>query len=99
MLTGLQRVEHAGYTRFILSPKPPRINAEGEELVDSETDEEADAMAVEMDPYSGIDLTGMTIANECAVSSANEKLDRDSWTAQASFGTSHTPVDVSPLCL
>ncbi|KAL9624824.1 MAG: hypothetical protein Q9160_000870 [Pyrenula sp. 1 TL-2023] len=52
-----EKVEHAGYTRYILTPNPPRINDEGRELEETEIDEEADAAAAEVNPYSSIDLT------------------------------------------
>jgi RXT2-like, N-terminal len=55
-----QKVEYAGYTRYILDRNPRRYNEYGEELEDSETDEEADADAADENPYSGIRLEGLT---------------------------------------
>ncbi|KAF7505729.1 hypothetical protein GJ744_000495 [Endocarpon pusillum] len=51
-----QKIEHAGYTRYILDRNPRRYNEYGEELDDSETDEEADADAADQNAYSGIRL-------------------------------------------
>ncbi|KAJ5037097.1 hypothetical protein EN45_106130 [Penicillium chrysogenum] len=51
-----QRVDHAGYTRYILQPNPVRYDSEGEELVEDDEDSEADAAAAEENPFSGIAL-------------------------------------------
>lgn len=56
-----QKIEHAGYTRYILERNPRRYNEYGEELEDSETDEEADADAADQNAYSGIHLEGTAI--------------------------------------
>jgi RXT2-like, N-terminal len=58
--SGSQKVEHAGYARYILNRNPRRYNEYGEELEDSETDEEADADAADQNAYSGIRLEGLT---------------------------------------
>jgi RXT2-like, N-terminal len=57
----LQRIEHAGYTRYVLERNPRRYNEYGEELEDSETDDEADADAADQNAYSGIRLEGTTL--------------------------------------
>ncbi|EXJ82065.1 hypothetical protein A1O1_08134 [Capronia coronata CBS 617.96] len=49
-----QKIEHAGYTRYILERNPRRYNEYGDELEDSESDTEADADAEEENPYSGV---------------------------------------------
>ena len=54
-----QKIEHAGYTRYILERKPARYNADGDELSAFDSDEEADAHATEANPYEGIKLEGM----------------------------------------
>ncbi|KXG51638.1 uncharacterized protein PGRI_090310 [Penicillium griseofulvum] len=51
-----QRVEHAGYTRYILQPNPTRYDSEGDELDEDDEDSEADAAAAEENPFSGIAL-------------------------------------------
>ncbi|OCT51998.1 hypothetical protein CLCR_08363 [Cladophialophora carrionii] len=51
-----QKIEHAGYTRYILQRNPIRINEEGDELEDDESDAEADADAEEENPYAGVRL-------------------------------------------
>ncbi|KAI1616417.1 RXT2-like protein [Exophiala viscosa] len=51
-----QKIEHAGYTRYILDRKPKRYNEYGDELEDSESDTEADADAEDENPYAGIRL-------------------------------------------
>ncbi|OQE37709.1 hypothetical protein PENCOP_c009G07171 [Penicillium coprophilum] len=51
-----QRVEHAGYTRYILQPNPVRYDSEGDELDEDDEDSEADAAAAEENPFSGIAL-------------------------------------------
>lgn len=60
-ITVPQKIEHAGYTRYILERNPRRYNEYGEELEDSETDEEADADAADQNAYSGIRLEGIDI--------------------------------------
>lgn len=51
-----QKIEHAGYQRYILSRNPPRFDEDGDELEPDDVDEEADAAAAEDNPYSGIRL-------------------------------------------
>ena len=51
-------MDHAGYARYIVERNPPRRDYEGNELGDSEGDEEADALAADENPYSGIKLEG-----------------------------------------
>jgi hypothetical protein len=53
-----QKIEHAGYTRFILERNPRRYNEYGEELDDSESDQEADEDAADENAYTGIRLEG-----------------------------------------
>ena len=62
-----QKIEHAGYTRYILDRNPRRYNEYGEELEDSETDEEADADAADQNAYSGIHLEGLDILDNKTV--------------------------------
>lgn len=54
----LQKVEHAGYTKFILSRNPKRYDEFDEELDEFSSDEEADAAAAEENAYGGIKLEG-----------------------------------------
>ncbi|CAG8881797.1 unnamed protein product [Penicillium nalgiovense] len=51
-----QRVDHAGYTRYILQPNPVRYDSEGDELDEDDEDSEADAAVAEENPFSGIAL-------------------------------------------
>ncbi|GES65142.1 hypothetical protein BO80DRAFT_425749 [Aspergillus terreus] len=51
-----QKIEHAGYTRYILQPNPVRYDSEGDELDDDDEDSEADAAAAEENPFSEIAL-------------------------------------------
>ncbi|KAJ5772847.1 hypothetical protein N7457_007743 [Penicillium paradoxum] len=51
-----QKIDHAGYTRYILQPNPARYDSEGDELDDDDDDSEADAAAAEENPFSGIAL-------------------------------------------
>lgn len=52
-----QKIEHAGYTRYILHRNPPRYDSDGEEIDgDEEPDTEAEAEAVEDNPFAGIAL-------------------------------------------
>ncbi|KAI1831868.1 hypothetical protein DTO027I6_7283 [Penicillium roqueforti] len=51
-----QRIDHAGYTRYILQPNPIRYDSEGDELDEDDEDSEADAAAAEDNPFSGIAL-------------------------------------------
>lgn len=53
-----QKIEHAGYTRYILSRNPKRYNEFGDELEDSESDVEADADAEDENPYHGVRIEG-----------------------------------------
>jgi hypothetical protein len=56
LLTCLQRIEHAGYKRDIISRKPRRYDEDGYELDDDETDEQADAEVAELDPYADVKI-------------------------------------------
>ncbi|KIX08082.1 uncharacterized protein Z518_02737 [Rhinocladiella mackenziei CBS 650.93] len=49
-----QKIEHAGYSRYILDYNPKRYNEYGDELEDSESDAEADADAEDENPYSNV---------------------------------------------
>lgn len=51
-----QKIEHAGYTRYILQPNPVRYDSEGDELDEDDEDSEADAAAAEENPFSEIAL-------------------------------------------
>ncbi|KAK6380908.1 hypothetical protein LTS17_005109 [Exophiala oligosperma] len=51
-----EKIDHAGYSRYILDRNPKRFNEYGDELEDSESDAEADADAEDENPYSGIKL-------------------------------------------
>ena len=51
-----QKIEHAGYQRYIVNRNPRRFDEHGDELEQDEVDEEADAAAAEENPYSGIKL-------------------------------------------
>ncbi|KAJ5761915.1 uncharacterized protein N7511_005297 [Penicillium nucicola] len=51
-----QKVDHAGYTRYILQSNPIRYDSEGDELDEDDEDSEADAAAAEDNPFSGIAL-------------------------------------------
>ncbi|KAL6236401.1 hypothetical protein BDW75DRAFT_229466 [Aspergillus navahoensis] len=50
------KIEHAGYTRYILHHNPIRYDSEGDELDDDDEDSEADAAAAEQNPFSEIAL-------------------------------------------
>lgn len=56
MLRRIQKIEHAGHERYIISRNPPRLDEDGYELDDDEVDEEADAAAAESNPYAEIKL-------------------------------------------
>ncbi|KAN0071726.1 RXT2-like, N-terminal domain containing protein, partial [Elaphomyces granulatus] len=51
-----EKVEHAGYTRYILQRNPQRYDSEGDELDDDDADSDADAAAAEENPFSEIAL-------------------------------------------
>ncbi|KAJ5684783.1 uncharacterized protein N7477_001128 [Penicillium maclennaniae] len=51
-----EKVEHAGYTRYILQRNPIRYDSEGDELGEDDEDSEADAAVAEENPFSGIAL-------------------------------------------
>ncbi|KAH8425706.1 RXT2 domain-containing protein [Aspergillus melleus] len=51
-----QKIEHAGYTRYILQQNPVRYDSEGDELDEDDEDSEADAIAAEENPFSEIAL-------------------------------------------
>ncbi|KAL2011794.1 hypothetical protein VTN00DRAFT_4512 [Thermoascus crustaceus] len=51
-----EKIEHAGYTRYILQRNPPRYDSEGDELEEDDVDSEADAAAAEENPFSEIAL-------------------------------------------
>lgn len=54
-----QKINHAGYQRYILERNPKRYNEYGDELENSESDPEADADADEENPYGEVRLEGM----------------------------------------
>lgn len=57
--TGIfQKIDHAGYERYIISRNPKRYDDYGDELEADEEDERADAEAAEENPYSEIKLEG-----------------------------------------
>lgn len=58
LLTRPQKIEHAGYPRYVLDRNPKRYNEYGDELEDSESDAEADADADDENPYTGIRIEG-----------------------------------------
>ncbi|KKA23451.1 hypothetical protein T310_2517 [Rasamsonia emersonii CBS 393.64] len=49
-----EKIEHAGYTRYILRRNPPRYDSEGDELEEDDEDSEADAAAAEENPFSEV---------------------------------------------
>ncbi|KAL4789883.1 RXT2-like protein [Aspergillus venezuelensis] len=51
-----QKVDHAGYTRYVLNHNPVRYDSEGDELDDDDEDSEADAAMAEENPFSEIAL-------------------------------------------
>ena len=52
----MQRIEYAGYHRCIISRNPRRFDEDGDELDDEDVDEQADAAAVEDNPFGEIKL-------------------------------------------
>ncbi|KAL8971617.1 MAG: hypothetical protein Q9183_000963 [Haloplaca sp. 2 TL-2023] len=56
VFTSWQSIEHAGFHRDIISQIPKRYDVNGDELEDDEEDEDADAIAAEANPYSGVAL-------------------------------------------
>jgi len=54
-----QKIEHAGYSRYILERNPARYNDYGDELSNFDSEEEPDTHAEEIDPYEGIRLEGI----------------------------------------
>jgi hypothetical protein len=56
----LQRIEHAGYKRYILQRNPPRFDPDGDIVEpDDEYDDEDDLEAVRENPYSDIHIERM----------------------------------------
>jgi hypothetical protein len=53
-----QRIDHAGFSRYILKRNPPRYTPWGDELEDSESDPEADADFHETDAYADVHING-----------------------------------------
>ena len=54
----IQKIDYNGYSRSIFERNPARYDEEGLELDESESDDEADAVAAEQNPYSIIRLEG-----------------------------------------
>jgi hypothetical protein len=53
----LQRIDHAGYKRYILQRNPPRFDPDGDIVEpDDEYDDEDDLEAVQENPYSDIHI-------------------------------------------
>lgn len=57
-----QKAEHAGYKRDILEYNPRRYDSEGDELDFDDSDANADAEAVEENPYADLFLQGKLTA-------------------------------------
>jgi hypothetical protein len=56
----LQRIEHAGYKRYILQRNPPRFDPDGDIVEpDDEYEDEDDLEAVQENPYSDIHIERM----------------------------------------
>lgn len=58
-----QKIEHAGYTRYILQRNPIRYDSEGDELDEDDEDSEADAIAAEENPFSEIALESKILSS------------------------------------
>ena len=54
----VQRIDHAGFDRYILHKNPRRYDNEGYELDAEDEDPEADEDAAERDPYGEIMIQG-----------------------------------------
>ena len=54
----VQRIDHAGFDRYILHNNPKRYDIEGYELDAEDEDPEADEDAAERDPYGEIMIHG-----------------------------------------
>jgi hypothetical protein len=55
----MQRIEHAGYHRYILHRNPPRFDPDGDIVEPSdEYEDEDDLSVVEENPYADIKLEG-----------------------------------------
>lgn len=53
-----QKIEHAGFSRYIVARNPHRYDEDGDELDYSEADEEADEEAAGNNAYGEIHLEG-----------------------------------------
>jgi hypothetical protein len=51
-----QKVDHAGYTRYILRRNSPRYDSEGDEVDDEDADSAADPSLADENPFSDIAL-------------------------------------------
>lgn len=57
----VQQIEHAGYQRHIIFRKPQRFDADGDPLEDDEEDSQADADALEENPFGELKLEGTSV--------------------------------------
>lgn len=58
----LQRIEHAGYRRYILQRNPPKFDFDGDIIEPGDEEEEDDDLStVEENPYADIRLEGTQI--------------------------------------
>ena len=67
-----QKIEHAGYKRYILQRNPIRYDSEGDELDEDDEDIEADAAAAEENPFSEIALESRSLENFFFLALGNE---------------------------
>ena len=96
-MTGPQQIEHAGYTRYVLDKNPRRYNEYGDELEDSESDQEADADAQDENAYSGVHLEGETAFPASATCTVLITAARIARPAQAPLRACHTPHPFHPI--
>lgn len=59
-----QKIDHAGYIRYILQRNPPKYNDFGDEVDESEDEDEVDTWSPEENAYGGLKLEGKYLAAE-----------------------------------
>ncbi|TKA37462.1 hypothetical protein B0A49_12113, partial [Cryomyces minteri] len=61
-----QKIDHAGYKRYIISRNPPRFDADGDEVDEEDYEEQGDASPVVDDPYEDVKLENLLAPLESA---------------------------------
>lgn len=95
----MQQIEHAGYQRHIISRNPQRFDADGDPLEDDEEDSQADADAVEENPFGEVKLEGTSVAQTGVPLADKIPLHRTTCTINLGGRPAHAPFALYTILL